>query len=753
MEAFCPFIPMFAATGVPDLTRVADYFDHFCDVGIRQVMLYPRSGCELAYMETPWLDFVTACVRLAKDRKMKIWLYDEFNWPSGSCNGMVTRLHPEYTAKRIEVKGGKACVSTMEEPVGRTVFLTDLFNPDAVRCFIDLTHERYAQTLREEFGNTIVGIFTDEPSFIYSSLYTTFQSYPYYDGLAEDYATASGRELLQDAAGGTLTSDFERLLSDRFRTVFLQQVADWCHIHNLRLCGHFLSDDNISGGVHATGDLLAAMETLDIPGIDEIWTTPRPELPVLFGHLEYASRHRNAGMAELFACGPCSMGFTIRRNWVWYAACHGADHIFLAITHLQAHGNRKKPGFFHNFSPANPDFDGMKLLCETGIQAAVYARKPWCAAVAVELPDWETAVSAKRGNSVPDKALEQLTNALNDAQIQWRFVRHGENCPEPVIHTLEEALEVSTPRLLVTDGQERLMSGLLVRSYEDGSFVVLDCTGQRPPNFTVHICGRRYVLPSWGVITDQTVPNACRILTAANYSTDLSFSSLNLLRAPLFPDGTWTFCCRTEAEVVFCIESRAENVLLDGKVLQASLPCCCLTDCFNAFYRSTVPVRLLPGTHILSANGTDMPHIPLVILSGNFTFKEDTILPRETAASTDDPLHFFGTVTRSFSLPVPNSDQPLKLELQDAAGYITCRMDGADLPPQIAAPYRFPIPRHRNGQVISVELTFYSSLAPIFSERPGIEYAPGLKCSKPLCPETASVSAVQVVCENNMVDN
>ena len=33
----------------------------------------------------------------------------------------------------------------------------------AVDCFIALTHEVYYKTLREYFGDTVVGIFTDEP--------------------------------------------------------------------------------------------------------------------------------------------------------------------------------------------------------------------------------------------------------------------------------------------------------------------------------------------------------------------------------------------------------------------------------------------------------------------------------------------------------------------------------------------------------------------------------------------------------------
>ncbi len=38
----------------------------------------------------------------------------------------------------------------------------DTMNPEAIRCFISLTHERYREHVGEEFGKTIKGFFTDE---------------------------------------------------------------------------------------------------------------------------------------------------------------------------------------------------------------------------------------------------------------------------------------------------------------------------------------------------------------------------------------------------------------------------------------------------------------------------------------------------------------------------------------------------------------------------------------------------------------
>ena len=39
----------------------------------------------------------------------------------------------------------------------------DILNPDAVACFLRLTHDRYYEHLAEFFGTTIIAMFTDEP--------------------------------------------------------------------------------------------------------------------------------------------------------------------------------------------------------------------------------------------------------------------------------------------------------------------------------------------------------------------------------------------------------------------------------------------------------------------------------------------------------------------------------------------------------------------------------------------------------------
>ena len=82
-----PLIPMFAITGRPTGDQLRARLQRFYEGGVRQIMLYPRAGCDVPYMSEEWRGLCAACIDFAKERGMTIWLYDEFNWPSGSCKG------------------------------------------------------------------------------------------------------------------------------------------------------------------------------------------------------------------------------------------------------------------------------------------------------------------------------------------------------------------------------------------------------------------------------------------------------------------------------------------------------------------------------------------------------------------------------------------------------------------------------------------------------------------------------------------
>ena len=96
-----PLIPMGAMTGKPTRDVIRHRLEQYAEVGVRQFLIYPRSGCEIPYMSDQWLEACRNVVECAEELDMDVWLYDEFNWPSGRCDGKVMEGHPEFCAKTL----------------------------------------------------------------------------------------------------------------------------------------------------------------------------------------------------------------------------------------------------------------------------------------------------------------------------------------------------------------------------------------------------------------------------------------------------------------------------------------------------------------------------------------------------------------------------------------------------------------------------------------------------------------------------
>ena len=69
----------------------------------------------------------------------------------------------------------------------------DILNPDAVACFLRLTHDRYYQHLKEFFGTTIISMFTDEPQVMGRNPLRPANPMPFTPGLIEWLPSAGAR--------------------------------------------------------------------------------------------------------------------------------------------------------------------------------------------------------------------------------------------------------------------------------------------------------------------------------------------------------------------------------------------------------------------------------------------------------------------------------------------------------------------------------------------------------------------------------
>ena len=146
--------------------QLADFAAH----GIYGVVLHPRMGLspDITYLGERYFAHIRTAVEAAAALDMKIVLYDEGMYPSGSASGLVVKDHPELASEgitltqtalpgdelRAQAENGALVVrksgGTMrglhwgeddgEKNAPKTA---DILNPAAVSRFIELTHEAY----------------------------------------------------------------------------------------------------------------------------------------------------------------------------------------------------------------------------------------------------------------------------------------------------------------------------------------------------------------------------------------------------------------------------------------------------------------------------------------------------------------------------------------------------------------------------------------------------------------------------------
>lgn len=249
--------------------QLADFAAH----GIYGVVLHPRMGLspEITYLGERYFALIRTAVEAAAALDMKIVLYDEGMYPSGSASGLVVKDHPELASEGItltqtvlpgdellaQTENGALVVrksgGTMrglhwgEDDGEKNAPLTaDILNPEAVHRFVQLTHEAYYREVKEYFGSTIIGFFTDEPSILGRNVSGMF---PWTHGFAEIFRRAGGNAAnlaaLFDGRENDDTRLYHKLLLQREGEVYYGTLSRWCEAHGIGLMGHPHQSDDI----------------------------------------------------------------------------------------------------------------------------------------------------------------------------------------------------------------------------------------------------------------------------------------------------------------------------------------------------------------------------------------------------------------------------------------------------------------------------------------------------------------------------
>ncbi len=323
-------IPWWAWTGALAPEQLERQLRLMCAQGLREFFIFPIYGMDIAFMSPEYIERIGQVVAWCKALGMKVWIYDELSWPSGTAAGLVPRRHPAAVARqlRYEECGEMTAAEVQsllddedvvavfelngEEPPRLLAYdsidfpdpcqvilfrrrrdetqnlttrgclwtrneagVLDLLSADAAAAFIEEAYAPIARAFPDELGVTIRGFFTDEPQFAPGTL-------PWCDGLPERFAARYGYELFPSlpallrgcSDSARVRIDFWALVSEEASDAFTGQLACWCARHNLELTGHFLYEEN-SDSVWAHGDTPEHLLKLTIPGCDllSLWTS------------------------------------------------------------------------------------------------------------------------------------------------------------------------------------------------------------------------------------------------------------------------------------------------------------------------------------------------------------------------------------------------------------------------------------------------------------------------------------------------
>ena len=514
-------VPLLAITGRPTEAEARARVSALHAQGMQSFLIYARSGLQLEYMGEDWLKLCEWLCDEAERRGMKVWLYDEYNWPSGTCRGRVPSENDAWRYAECGVfrkADGSFRWTSALAPAG----WVNVCEPDAVKRFIELTHEVYARWLGRWFKNkTILGVFTDEPGHPNKVTFSDGKpivSFRTYSGLEDDYRAATGRDLKGDVERwidtreGNVWETYLDLMGRRFRSAYFDPLRSWCDAHGLLLTGHLMAENDIYVSAKCNGNPVLCLRGESLPGMDDVRTLcdadpkARPIEWVTYNLARQAALHRgNGGMAELFACGPADHVPATLRTVIWMCAMHGIDRYFTCMEVMDERGLVEKHGFLAPTGSRHPWYERhARILADEARTAAMWARKTVAEReVAVRYPNRlaaRFAISGKpKGVQGPDVAGLLRTLELN--QFTCRLLDEDEATSLPLVFSCR------------ADGRfSELRTGKDGLSLED---VLAICRERLPTSFSV---SERDGLPAEDVLVRKFTDGTCAVLNMRAFS-------------------------------------------------------------------------------------------------------------------------------------------------------------------------------------------------------------------------------------------
>ncbi|HEY7414846.1 MAG TPA: glycosyl hydrolase, partial [Ktedonobacteraceae bacterium] len=304
-----------------DAQEVVRQIREMAEKGVGGIFICARQGLKIPYLSEQWFRLVAVAVEAAQQYGLRVWLYDEYPYPSGMSGGEVTLQHPDARHRQLfhrsftidgpqplsyELPWAKVLIAravplaestgallwsravdlapsvgsvpaqTVFQSTGLTAYTNKRFftaspqkrliwdvppgrwrvilfleqeienfkyygtyvdpcHREAVRTFLETTHEQYARHFHEQFGQAIKGIFTDEVGML--------GRVPWSARLPDFVRERYGEEIIdrlpalfdpQDKNSAQIRYQFFQSLHQLLNESYHQQVSEWCEQHQLQ---------------------------------------------------------------------------------------------------------------------------------------------------------------------------------------------------------------------------------------------------------------------------------------------------------------------------------------------------------------------------------------------------------------------------------------------------------------------------------------------------------------------------------------
>ena len=300
--------------------------------------MHVRTGLKNEYLSDEYMDLIKDCVDKAKSEEMLAWLYDEDRWPSGAAGGIVTKDYKyrarclilttdlnagpgaEDSSSRAEAtrSGNGEVLAAYDVKLDKDGYLesykkickddpaegtkwyaileiasqnswyndqayADTLNSEAIKKFIEVTHEKYKAKVGDEFDKTVPAIFTDEPQFTRKQVFensfdTDDVAMPWTDKVPQLYKESYGADIfdtlpeifwnLKGNAPSIHRYRYHDFIAELFAQSFADTVGGWCSENNIALTGHMMEEPTLHSQPAALGEAMRSYRSFQQPGID-----------------------------------------------------------------------------------------------------------------------------------------------------------------------------------------------------------------------------------------------------------------------------------------------------------------------------------------------------------------------------------------------------------------------------------------------------------------------------------------------------